>query len=156
MMLRRTILLIVLAGAVGAALMYFLDPHQGNRRRKMTVQQMVGTFHHTSKRIAHTGRSTSARLYGLWQRLTHLKPTARPTPNDETLTQRVRSRVLRDPRLSRHRININSEYGVVILRGEVDHPEQIRHLEKEARSIPGVGDVQNLLHLPNTPAPRSG
>jgi hypothetical protein len=155
MTLRQSLSCILLAGGAGAALMYFLDPKSGNRRRKMTTQQVVGTFHHSSKWIAHTGRSTSARLYGRWQHLTHLKPTARPTPNDETLTQRVRSRVLRDPHLSRHRININSEYGVVVLRGEVDHPEQIRHLEKEARSVPGVQGVHNLLHLPNTPAPMS-
>ena len=154
MNLRRAIACILLAGSVGAGLMYFLDPKSGNRRRKMAAQQALAAFHHSSKRIAHTGRSTSARLYGLWQHLTHLKPTARLTPNDETLTQRVRSRVLRDPHL-RHRININSEYGVVVLRGEVDHPEQIRHLEKEARSIPGVQGVHNLLHLPNTPAPTS-
>lgn len=154
MTLRRSIACTLLAGGLGAALMYFLDPKSGNRRRKMATQQVLATFHHSSKRIAHTGRSTSARLYGLWQHLTHLKPTARPTPNDETLTQRVRSRVLRDPHL-RHRININSEYGIVFLRGEVDGPEQIKHLEKEARSIPGVQGVHNLLHLPNTPAPMS-
>ena len=154
-MLRRTIPFILLAGGMGAALMYFLDPHQGNRRRKMAVQQTISSFHHSRARLAHTGRATSARLYGLWQRLTHLKPTDRPTPNDETLTQRVRSHVLRDPHLSTHRININSEYGVVVLRGEVDHPEQIRHLEKEARNIPGVLNVKNLLHLPNTTAPMS-
>ena len=153
MMLRRTIPFILLAGGIGAALMYFLDPKSGNRRRKMTVQQVLGAFHHSRAWIAHTGRTTSARLYGFWQRLTHLKPTDRPTPNDETLTQRVRSRLLRDPHLSTHRININSEYGVVILRGEVDNPKQIRHMEKEARGIPGVLNVKNLLHLPNTPAP---
>jgi osmotically-inducible protein OsmY len=153
MMLRRTIPFILLAGSIGAALMYFLDPKSGNRRRKMTVQQVVGAFHHSRARIAHTGRTSSARVYGLWQRLTHLKPTDRPTPNDETLTQRVRSRLLRNPHLSAHRININSEYGVVVLRGEVDDPKQISHLEKEARSIPGVLNVKNLLHLPHTPAP---
>ena len=155
MMLRRTIPFLLLAGVVGAALMYFLDPKSGNRRRKMTVQQVIGAAHHSSKRVAHAARSTTARLHGLWLHLTHLKPTDRPTPNDETLTQRVRSRVLRDPHLSRHRININSEYGVVVLRGEVDEPEQMRHLEKEARGIPGVQGVHNLLHLPNTPAPMS-
>ena len=155
MTLRRSIACILLAGGIGAALMYFLDPHQGNRRRKMAVQQVVGSYHHSSKRLIHASRATSSHLRGLWQRLTHLKPAAKPTPNDETLTQRVRSQLLRDPHLSRHRININSEYGVVVLRGEVEHQEQIRHLEKEARHIPGVLDVHNLLHLPNTPAPMS-
>jgi osmotically-inducible protein OsmY len=48
---------------------------------------------------------------------------------------------------------INSEYGVITLRGEVDTPEQIRELEAAAARIPGVRGVQTMLHLPNTPPP---
>jgi hypothetical protein len=31
--------------------------------------------------------------------------------------------------------------------------DQIAELERKVRAIPGVSDVQNLLHLPGTPAP---
>lgn len=145
----------VIGGLTGAVLMYFLDPKQGNRRRKMTAQQVVASFHHTRDQLVRRGRATNAQLYGYWQQLTHLKPAEKPTPNDETVTQRVRSQVLRNPALHHHRININTQHGVVFLRGEVDTPEQMRHLEKEIRHIPGVRGVQNLLHLPHTPAPTS-
>lgn len=154
-MLRRIIPVLLLGSLAGAVLMYFLDPDRGNRRRKMAAQQLVGLSHHSTNQLVRTGRVTNARLYALRQHLTHLKPALKPTPNDETLTQRVRSQVLRDPALHHHRININTEQGLVVLRGEVDRPEQMRHLEQAVRHIPGVRGVENLLHLPNTPAPMS-
>ena len=43
--------------------------------------------------------------------------------------------------------------GVVELRGEVKRPEVKKELEAQARSVPEVSDVRNLLHLPKTPAP---
>lgn len=154
-MLRRTFPLLLLGGLAGAVLMYFLDPRQGNRRRKMTAQQLLSLFHRSAHRLARTGRITSSRLYGLQQRFIHRRPAEKPAPNDETLTQRVRSQVLRDPALHHHRININTEQGVVVLRGEVDRPEQIRQMEQAVRRVPGVLGVENLLHLPHTPAPMS-
>ena len=42
--------------------------------------------------------------------------------------------------------------GVVWLRGEVKRPEQIKAIETTVRGIPEVQDVENLLHLPKTPA----
>jgi osmotically-inducible protein OsmY len=49
------------------------------------------------------------------------------------------------------KININVEHGVAVLRGQLDQPEQIRDLEDAARKVPGIKDVESLLHLPNTP-----
>jgi osmotically-inducible protein OsmY len=50
-------------------------------------------------------------------------------------------------------VNINVERdGVVVLRGEVQRPEQMAGIEARVRSIPGVRDVENLLHQPGTPA----
>jgi hypothetical protein len=154
-MLRRTLPAILLSGLAGAILMYVLDPHLGNRRRKMAIQKLIGTYHRSTHQLAHIGRTSSARLYGLSQRLTHLRPGEKDTPNDETLTQRVRSQLLRDPAMHRHHLNINAEHGIIVLRGAVDHPEQISKLEKEARHIPGVQGIHNLLHLSGTPAPMS-
>jgi hypothetical protein len=42
---------------------------------------------------------------------------------------------------------------VVELRGEVKRPEVKQELEAQARAVPEVSDVRNLLHLPKTPAP---
>lgn len=43
--------------------------------------------------------------------------------------------------------------GVVELRGEVKRPDIKKALEAQARSVPEVREVRNLLHLPKTPAP---
>ena len=43
----------------------------------------------------------------------------------------------------------------MFLRGQVDRPELIHDLEEAVRKVPGVRGVENLLHLPGTPAPTS-
>jgi osmotically-inducible protein OsmY len=50
-------------------------------------------------------------------------------------------------------VNVNVENGVVYLRGEVEQPDMIEDLEKRANKVQGVREVENLLHLPATPAP---
>jgi len=67
----------------------------------------------------------------------------------------VESAIFRDPAVPKGQININAERGRVVLRGEVDQSEQISALEAAARQVPGVTDVENLLHIPGTPAPQS-
>jgi osmotically-inducible protein OsmY len=48
---------------------------------------------------------------------------------------------------------VNAEDGVVYLRGEAPTSGMIDDLVAETRQIQGVRDVENLLHLPDTPAP---
>lgn len=91
---------------------------------------------------------------GLAQRVTaHGQGTL--TENDAVLVSKVESEVLGDPDFPKGSININAEDGIVVLRGQVERPEQVRRLEKAVRKIDGVVDVENLLHLPGTPAPTS-
>jgi hypothetical protein len=42
---------------------------------------------------------------------------------------------------------------VVVLRGEVESPDQMTGLAQLALKVPGVEGVQNLLHLPEEPPP---
>jgi osmotically-inducible protein OsmY len=72
-----------------------------------------------------------------------------------TLVDRVESIVFRDPRFPKGQISINAEQGEVFLRGQVARPELIQDLEEAVRKVPGVRGVENLLHLPGTPAPTS-
>jgi osmotically-inducible protein OsmY len=74
-------------------------------------------------------------------------------PNDASLAAKVESELFRDPDLPKGDININVEQGVVVLRGEVADAGTSERLEKSARAIPGVWEVENLLHLPGEPAP---
>jgi osmotically-inducible protein OsmY len=74
-----------------------------------------------------------------------------PLPvNDETLRDRVESELFRDPDIPKGQININAEHGVVVLRGELDHPEEINAVERRVKKIAGVTEVRNLLHLTGT------
>jgi len=144
---------LLLASAAGAAVAYFLDPEQGRRRRNVTSDRLAATVRRGSRNLGRTGRYAAAEVYGLSQKARHLTPQEKLAPNDATLSQRVESEVFRNPEIPKGRINVNAEQGVVVLRGEVDRPEQIRSIEAAVRRVPGVVDVENLLHLPDTPAP---
>jgi osmotically-inducible protein OsmY len=50
---------------------------------------------------------------------------------------------------------VNSENGVMLIRGQVDEPEMIVEIVSRARRIRGVADVENLIHLPGDSIPRS-
>ena len=66
-------------------------------------------------------------------------------PDDATLVDRVKSEIFRDPDVPKGQINVNAEYGRVILRGEVDSEDMIRDLVERARQVDGVEDVENQL-----------
>jgi hypothetical protein len=78
---------------------------------------------------------------------------AKPKPLDDvTITRKVETVLFRDESVDKGKISVNTANGVVSLRGEAKTPEQIKELEAKAREIPEVNDVENLLHLPKTPA----
>jgi hypothetical protein len=73
--------------------------------------------------------------------------------DDKTITDKVETILFRDNRVAKGKIDVNTADGVVWLRGEAKTPEQIKDLEAKAAAIPEVKQVENLLHLPKTPAP---
>ncbi len=73
--------------------------------------------------------------------------------DDRTITDKVETELFRDAKVAKGKIDVNTADGVVWLRGEAKHPEQIKELEAKALAIPEVKQVENLLHLPKTPAP---
>jgi osmotically-inducible protein OsmY len=113
---------------LGAALTYFFNPIEGPKRR--------------------------AQLRGrIEQLMTRAEEGPRPQPDDVTLARQVESELFRDEQVPKGQINVNAENGKIVLRGEVGEAEMIRDLEERARSIQGVSDVENLLHLPGSEAP---
>ena len=74
-------------------------------------------------------------------------------PDDARLTAKVESELYRDDDVPKGAININVEFGKVVLRGEVETPELIDELVVRTRAIEGVNDVESLLHVPGEPAP---
>ena len=87
------------------------------------------------------------------QKATHLKEEEKPQPDDATLAHKVETEIFRDADIPKGRINVNAENGKVVLRGEVEQPELIQDLEKRTKKVQGVQEVENLLHVPGTPAP---
>ncbi len=75
--------------------------------------------------------------------------------DDVTITRKVESQIFRGEgrhELKAH-IDVNAVDGVVYLRGVAGTPDLINALEAETAAIPEVKGVENLLHLPKTPAP---
>ena len=73
--------------------------------------------------------------------------------DDATLAHKVETVLFRDSDVPKGGININAQDGIVQLRGEVPDVGMIDDLVERTRSVQGVRDVENLLHLPGTPAP---
>jgi hypothetical protein len=83
-------------------------------------------------------------------------PQASQTPkvlDDVGLARKVETVIFRDDSVPKGKIDVNAAAGVVWLRGEAKTPEMIKALERETLAIPEVTQVENLLHLPKTPAP---
>jgi len=143
---------IPLIAAIGAALMYFFDPTDGKRRRHVMVDRAGGLFRRTGSKAERAGGKVTSQAKGLTQKAKHLREEPKPEPNDATLKAKVESEIFRDPEVPKGKIDVNTENGVVYLRGEADGPELIETLEKQVRRVEGVQKVENLLHLPGEPA----
>jgi hypothetical protein len=73
--------------------------------------------------------------------------------DDVAITRKVETELFRSGDVEKGKIDVNTADGVVWLRGVAKNPEQIKELEAKAGAIPEVKKVENLLHLPKTPAP---
>jgi len=113
---------------LGAALTYFFNPLEGQRRRAKVAGHIKGL-------------------------LARAEEGPKPQPDDVTLAHMVESELFRDEQVPKGQINVNAENGKIYLRGEVGEQEMIRDLEERARSIHGVQEVENLLHLPGAETP---
>jgi osmotically-inducible protein OsmY len=143
--------------AVGAAGMYFLDPERGTRRRNMARDRLTATARDVQREAEQRARYAASTAEGVAQKVQHDLSTSASNAvaalDDNTLAQKVESELFRDPSIDKGKINVNVENGVVVLRGEVAHPEEINSIEERVRRMQGVQTVDNKLHLPNTPPP---
>jgi hypothetical protein len=152
---RQRISLFAAGSAAGALLAYLFDPDRGRGRRKKAIDRVAGGVRRVSRRTARFGRHMASDARGLARRMT-ARGERRMPETDAALVSRVESEVFGDPDFPKGSVSINAEDGIVVLRGQVEQPEQVRRLEKAVRRIDGVLGVENLLHLPGTPAPSSG
>ena len=105
------------------------------------------------------GRIVSGALGGERDSAPPPPPPPAPRPrrpkelDDVAIARKVESIIFRDRKVAKGKVDVNVADGVVWLRGEVKTPDLVKQLEARAREIPEVNGVENLLHLPKTPAP---
>lgn len=141
---------VLLAGAAGAAAAFFLDPVSGKRRRSVLKDRVAGTARTVAGKVQQRGRYVASTAAGKVEAFRHRQDE--PPENDQTLAHKVESEVFQPAGLPKGKVNVNAENGVVVLRGQVKTPDQIKEIESRARKVQGVRDVRNLLHLPRTEA----
>jgi len=124
-----------------------LDITTHGRRRRATRRRVA-----TEGAVVAAAGTTGAALgFFLARRATH--QTARPqrTYDDVTLARKVESEIFRPDDAPKGSVDVDAYDGVVELRGQVKHPDEIRALENAAARVDGVQQVVNLLHTPGTP-----
>jgi hypothetical protein len=141
---------------LGALLAYFLDPRAGRRRRHTARDRAMSRVRRGERRAALRARRAESHAVGIARRtLNAARPRHREPFDDITLARKVESELYRRARVPKGHISINAEDGLVFLRGVMDREEDIERIEVATRQIEGVRDVENLIHLPGTPAPAS-
>jgi osmotically-inducible protein OsmY len=137
---------IAAAGAAGAAGAYFLDPQEGNRRRKQAVARVTSLFRKGGDKFRRQAEYRKSQAEG---KVEALKSKARPekgAANDQQLAERVKSEIFQPADAPKDKVSVNVERGVVYLRGEVPKENDISRLVQRAGKVDGVNGVESLLH----------
>jgi osmotically-inducible protein OsmY len=117
------------------------------------TQRTVGIARSGVRLGERLGRRVVSEAFGLVERVRHLRQEPKVGMDDVTLARKVESEVFRAADSPKGDVDVNVVEGVVYLRGQVRQPEQIKAIEARTRRVPEVVGVENLLHLPGTPAP---
>jgi hypothetical protein len=136
---------------IGAALAFLFDPQQGRRRRHVARDRGLAVLRRRKRETVRRADYLAGVAHG---KVHKAMPTRHgEPPDDATLTDKVKSEIFRDAHEAKGRVSVNTERGVVYLRGELESDEQIRALVDAAAKVEGVQRVENLLHTRGTPAP---
>lgn len=127
--------------AIGAGLMYLLDPDRGRRRRAMVRDQVVSSWSDLDDAVEVAGRDLRNRARGV---VAETRSRIRGgSVDDQTLTARIRSklgRMVSHP----HAVEVETSGGQVTLRGPILKSEE-SSLVSRIRKIRGVKGVINQL-----------
>jgi osmotically-inducible protein OsmY len=82
------------------------------------------------------------------------RPKREPKPLDDvTIARKVESNIFRNIDVDKGKVDVNVAERVVWLRGEVASQDLITELEARATGVTEVRRVENLMHVPEAPAP---
>ena len=147
---RGRLLVALLAGAgAGYAAAFFFDPERGRARRAEIIRQLDAVKREATRAAQRSAMAASDRAAAIKSRVAG---PDNADPDDLTLLDRVESQVFADPSIPKSDINVMVVDGRAVLRGQVSAP-QIGTIEAAVRRVVGVKEVENLLHVPGTPAP---
>lgn len=129
---------VFLAGVgLGAAVMYFMDPGMGARRRAIARDRLSSAGRQTGEAIEGHAKDLANRAKGVAARTRRRFEDA--VAGDDVLVQRVRTalgRVISNPRL----VNVEADNGEVTLTGTVS--------EEDAKALgPVVGGVRGVQNV---------
>ena len=139
--------LFVGGAAIGVALMYFLDPNSGRRRRARTRDKAVHAARVVSEGAKVTARDTVHRAQGAWAEARRL--FSHEAVDDAVLVDRVRAelgRVVSHP----HAIEVAANGGHLTLIGPILSYE-VRPLLRATRRVAGVRAVSDQLTVYSEP-----
>lgn len=145
--------------AAGAALMFYLDPQAGRRRRALVRDRLAHWRNVATRRVPRTVERRSRFLAGVARGVRHdaaeiVQRNGHDGPvDDETLAARVRSEALRDRDIKAGEIRLEAYEGCVTLRGQLADIAEIQHVIEATRRVEGVREVRSYLHLPGTLPP---
>lgn len=132
---------------IGAGMMYFWDPEQGRRRRKLLQSQVQGTFNNIGEAADKTWRDLTNRAYGS---VVELRSTVGSHDNsDRVVEQRIRSKL---GRYVSHPSAIEVEVtdGCVTLSGPI-LANEVEQFVSCVKSVRGVKSVENSLDVHASP-----
>ncbi len=138
----------IIGAALGATVMYLLDPDKGRRRRAIARDKARSVLTHAQERAAKSARDLGHRVEGVRARARQAFERA-PAPDDLVLIERVRSRIGRVVSHP-HAIQIGARDGRVTLSGPILTGE-VQALLDAVRSVPGVSDIDEHLDAHETP-----
>ena len=132
---------LLVGGALGALAMYFLDPHEGRRRRARTRDKVVHAGRKLNEAGKVTARDTVQRAYGVLASARRM--FEHEEVEDAVLAERVRAelgRIVSHP----HAVDVSADRGHVTLSGPI-LAEEVRPLLHCVRGVSGVKAVSDRL-----------
>lgn len=140
-MRKTTAMIAGLGAAIGAGVMYLMDPAKGRRRRALVGDKLNSAGHAAADAVTRTGRDAKNRAKGLLHE--NKQRLAGEEVPDDVLVQRVRSEmghVIDKPQ----DVTVTALGGRVTLDGTVAEGK-VDDLVDRVEKMPGVAGVENRL-----------
>lgn len=126
---------------VGAALMYFLDPDRGKRRRALVRDKVESAGNKATDYVEKMGRDIQNRAYGMVAETKSILKGEGVT--DDVLVDRVRAKLGRyDVHMGA--VEVAAQDGVVTLTGPI-LADELPTILRATRFVRGVKDINNQL-----------